>query len=158
MYQTVLDSLVQTISNDLYNHKYYRPYIDFGNIKIRHLLLPDIPIYIFNFVFESTVSKVDSHLVDIDMITESAYGSPFCYPLLLFINGLYGLQDVAGKNVYLPKRLTEFANKYKDKYENTYEIPLNDLPQIDKILHIEGHSESELEDLRNTFGPIFAEA
>ena len=158
MYQTPLDALVYDISNDLYNHKYYRPKIKVDGQQIRHLLIPDVTLYVFNFVFESNVDTIDPSLINIDLQTQKYYGDLYCYPLILYINGQKGLQEIAGKQMYYPKRLNEFANKFKDKYENYVEeaVEYNE-DQIQSFLQLETVS-AEFEDLQTIFGPLFAEA
>jgi len=158
MYQTQLDALVVNLSNDLYNHKYYRPRISIDNRELHHLLIPDIPVYIFNFVFESNIKQIDPNLIDIDLQCQSFYGDSFCYPIILFINGQKGLQEIAGKQIYYPKRLNEFANKFKDKYKDYIEEAVDyDEEELQRFLE-SSKINVEFEDLQKVFGPLFAEA
>jgi len=158
MYTTKLDYLVHEIDNDLYNHKHYRPIVVIDGVELHHLIIPDVSLYIFNFFFDSSKQPINDESVDIDIQSKSKYGSPYAYPLLLFINGQTGLQDIPGKTMYFPNALNEFANKFKDKYSNHKEMAIeHDYVEFVKELQIDTVG-STYEDVKSKFGPIFAEA
>jgi hypothetical protein len=142
----------------LYNHKYYRPIVVVDDIELRHLLLPDVSLYIFNFFFDSTSYTINDESIDIDLQSKAKYGSIYAYPLLLFINGQFGLQEISGKQLYFPNTLNEFANKFRAKYQDKKEEAV----EVDYVKFVEelklDSAKSAYEDIRQIFGPIFAEA
>ena len=158
MYETKLDSLVESIANDIYNHKRFRPKVHLYDKDIRHLLIPDVELYIFNFIFDSVQTSLDKSYV-IDIISEKKYGSPYVYPLLTYINGYTGLQDlVQNSSVFLPNTLKEFANKFYDKYENQDPEKPVKLPEPETIETSSISSESVVSYLSQVFGELFVEA
>jgi hypothetical protein len=159
MYTTPLDILATTIDQDIFNHKHYRPKVKVDNLELYHLLIPDVEFYIFNFVFDSSTATIDSNLYNIDLLCKNKYGSSYAYPLIMYINGFKGLQDIADKTCILPNQLVEFANKYKDKYDNYVEESIEvDTYTLEKITELSETTVSGEDNLKTIFAPIFAEA
>ena len=161
MYLTPLDTVVSDLKNDIYNQKQFRPYIVYRDQTIRHLLFPDIPKYIFNFVFDSDQKQITSEVpYGIDVLCKQKYGSPNAYQLVTYVNGYKGIQDYVDlTTVLLPNELIDFVTKYRNVYtQDNAEEPVEIPEELQEIQTQQTMSTSSYVDyLTQTFGSLFVE-
>jgi len=158
MYVTRLDYKAETLSKSLFNHKKFRPKIVYDNVEMYHLLIPDVELYIFNFIFDSKQYNINPQLYDIDIICQNTYDDLYAYPLVVFINGYAGLHKLQNANVFIPNHLIEFANKYGMKYKNYKEESLSDTGLKEAESYNANTSSSLSNKVASKFGQLFVEA
>jgi len=158
MYVTRLDHKAEVLSKSLFNHKKYRPKIVYDNVELFHLLIPDVELYIFNFIFESKQHTINPQLYDIDIICQNVYDDSYAYPLVIFINGYAGLHKIQDATLFIPNRLIEFANKFGSKYKNYKEIALKETGIKEQESFNKNVSSDLSDQVSDKFGQLFVEA